>query len=337
MIIIISLILGVNILYYITLSIRKVVFKHKNVFIKLSKIKILILFGFIIIICYFNFDFISTSLLVLLSNIEFLIDNFYTYSNNVINWLVADTSQIEEDIDILDIEDNYLNPDELNEESSLRVDTKTEDLEHQKSQKEDLIDKKDYKPFYKDPYIIGLGIVICLIILDVISLYNFSLQNIPDNIPDNISDSSSALSSSPTIVGSDISNLSTSSVNTLINQTVRVYNQTLFNYDTFITALQEMSYHDLSHFLPYLGYDSGLDREMLRYLVDNVETNTLDFHELFTVMGEAPLNIFRNYGNSIVFNSIWTPTEDFPNYTSFVNYILQEYVNYVNYVELDID
>ena len=133
-----------------------------------------------------------------------------------------------------------------------------------------------------------------------------------------------------------LSALSISFTKTLLNQT---YSQLYFNITNFRNALESMPYQQLYPYISNFGnsYNFSIDYQLLNFLRKRVEAETLDFNRLFSVLGEAPINIFRNNTNFAIFNTLWQPSNTYPTYLSFVNHICDEYAEYQMLVELCID
>lgn len=267
-----------------------------------------------------------------------------TYSSQLNNWLYNYILQDEQDLTHFtkreDLNNNNLNHDfsdsVLNQE--FIVDQNKTEAEYSNNHKaEDINDNKDSKTEsnnkYKNHYIIGIAI--SLVVIGILWYY---LQATSVNVVDT-SDTSSTISSSSdaTIVASEASSaLSTSSTETLLNQT---YSQLYFNITNFRNALESMSYQQLYPYIPNFGngYNFSIDYQLLNFLRERVEAETLDFNRLFSVLGEAPINIFRNNTNFAIFNTLWQPSDAYPTYLSFVNHICDEYAEFQMLVELGID
>jgi len=55
-----------------------------------------------------------------------------------------------------------------------------------------------------------------------------------------------------------------------------------------------MSYQQLYSYIPNFrnGYNFSIDYQLLNFLRERVEAETLDFNRLFSVLGEAPISFF---------------------------------------------
>lgn len=300
---------------------------------------------------FFTVTFITVNLLIIVVSfilfilqIDCLNENLMTYSSQLNNWLYNYILQDEQDLTHFtkreDLNNNNLNHDfsdsVLNQE--FIVDQNKTEAEYSNNHKaEDINDNKDSKTEsnnkYKNHYIIGIAI--SLVVIGILWYY---LQATSVNVVDT-SDTSSTISSSSdaTIVASEASSaLSTSSTETLLNQT---YSQLYFNITNFRNALESMSYQQLYPYIPNFGngYNFSIDYQLLNFLRERVEAETLDFNRLFSVLGEAPINIFRNNTNFAIFNTLWQPSDAYPTYLSFVNHICDEYAEFQMLVELGID
>lgn len=94
------------------------------------------------------------------------------------------------------------------------------------------------------------------------------------------------------------------------NPIYRLYNQLLININNFIQALESMSYYELYHFIPQIVSNFAIDYELIRFLRTHAEDQTLDYFNLFSILGASPLNIFRNNNNFINLNTIWGQSND---------------------------
>lgn len=184
------------------------------------------------------------------------------------------------------------------------------------------------KPFYKDPYIIGAtALILTSCIASILILYLGSTNTIAEDISDSASSIASASEVSPAIAQEAFRKWTITAVTFVLKNSIWGYGMWT-EMSNFRQALELMTSSDLLPYLSHLGINFSIDFEMVRFLRDAAEMNTVDFDRLFSVMGKAPLNAFNNYLHNIFFHTTWVPSKMYPSYNSFVADIVEQYNNY---------
>lgn len=176
------------------------------------------------------------------------------------------------------------------------------------------------KPFYTNPYFIGVSIIITVV--GIVLWYRISGED--------ISDTESIASSTSTIV-SDVS-----STPTLVNPRLYRINNIPFDQlpDLIVycdKATRNFGLYELSDISPLLGNFITTDSMFIQLFRSKLEQNDLEFFNFLNLqLGIAPLRIFQNPYYMEIFSNWWTPSQIYPTYQSFVTYFTLKYNEYLN-------
>ena len=173
-------------------------------------------------------------------------------------------------------------------------------------------------PFYKNPYFIGASIAASAVVVALIIIWYISGSN---DLGDDGSDTASIISNA----SSTVAHSNCSDTDSIINLS---HNPDVFvpSISQFRDALENLSVSNFTDYLPLIGNDFDYDRVLIQYIRYHAEVNDLDLHLnlLMDRFGSTILDIFTNEINNRILSSTWIPSDAYPNYFAFYDYIVEK-------------